>query len=115
MNESLCRTCRWWRKGLKKGLKGSGSGSCKNPDLLLYLTDEHSGFSPPESFSCARYERSVEWARDAAEEIDDWYQGLYTMLPEEPEERIEKFAEIILRHLDTQGAHASRATSVAAT
>lgn len=103
MDGSLCRTCRWWKKGLKR----AEFGVCKNPDLGQYLTGPRPGFSPHESFSCSRHEPSVEWAEEAAEEIDGWYRGVYASLPEDAEERVRKFADIILRHLDTRGAHGS--------
>ena len=37
---------------------------------------------------------------DAAEEIDDRLHGVYTEFPEEREERIQRFAEIVLKHRD---------------
>ena len=95
MEENLCRTCRWWTKGLKS----SEYGVCKNAEVTEYLTGSHSGFSPHESFSCSRYEPSVEWAGDAADEIDEWYRGSYAALPEDAEERTQKLADIILRQI----------------
>ena len=66
----------------------------------MNLIDLGSRFSPHRSFSCSLYERSVDWATDAAEEIDDRLLGVYTELPEEREERIQRFAEIVLKHRD---------------
>lgn len=110
MDESLCRVCRWW----KKGLKTPEYGVCRHPDLNLYLTGSGCGFSPHENFGCSLYERSVEWAEDAAEEIDDWYQGAYTTLPEDHEERIRMFSGIILRHMDAHGAQTSNPSKTGA-
>ncbi len=107
MDENVCRTCRWWAKGLKS----PEYGVCKSADVGQYLTGSHSGFSPHESFSCSYYDPSVEWAGDAAEEIDEWYRGVYATLPEDSDERIQKFADIILRHMDTHGVHASNPSS----
>ena len=94
--ENRCELCRWWKKALRK----PEYGICENPDLNVNLIDLGSRFSPHTSFSCSLYERSVDWATDAAEEIDDRLHGVYTESPEEREERIQRFAEIVLKHRD---------------